>query len=184
LRIEPLGRGEGYEWDSEIKGGAIPSEFIPAIEKGVKEKMEKGIMAGFPMTDMKVVVYDGTYHDVDSSEVAFKIAGSLALEIAAKKAGMVLLEPIMNVEVSTPGEFMGDVIGDLSSKRAQIRATEERAGETVITATAPLAELSGYATKLRSLTQGRARAYIEPSHYETVPTNIADKIIAGQNGED
>jgi elongation factor G len=177
LRIEPLGRGEGYDWKSEIKGGAIPSEFIPAVEKGVKEKMDKGILAGYPMTDMKVAVYDGSFHDVDSSEIAFKIAGSMALEEAAKRAGMSLLEPIMNVEVSTPEEYMGDVIGDLSSKRAQISGTEDRAGETVITATAPLSELSGYATKLRSLTQGRARAYVEPSHYEEVPKNIEEKLI-------
>jgi elongation factor G len=180
LRIEPLGRGEGYDWKSEIKGGAIPSEFIPAVEKGVKEKMDKGILAGYPMTDMKAIVYDGTFHDVDSSEIAFKIAGSMALEEAARKAGMVLLEPIMNVEVATPEEYMGDVIGDLSSKRAQIKGTEERAGETVITATAPLAELSGYATKLRSLTQGRARAYVEPSHYEEVPKNIEEKLVAAR----
>jgi len=178
LRVEPLGRGEGYIWESEIKGGAIPQEFIPAINKGVIEKMEKGVMAGFPMTDMKVVVYDGSYHDVDSSEMAFKIAGSMAVEDAARKAVLVLLEPIMKVEVSTPDEFMGDVIGDLSSKRAQIRGSEKRGMETVINAIVPLSELSGYATKLRSLTQGRARAYIEPSHYEEVPSHIADKIVA------
>jgi len=124
-----------------------------------------------------VVVYDGSYHEVDSSEIAFKIAGSMALEAAAKKAGISLLEPIMNVEVSTPDEYMGDVIGDLSSKRAQIRGSEERAGETVITAIAPLAELSGYTTKLRSLTQGRARPYVEPSHYEEVPKNIEEKLV-------
>lgn len=182
LRIEPLGRGQGYEWKSEIKGGAIPQEFIPAIEKGVHEKMENGILAGFPMTDMKVAVYDGSFHDVDSSEIAFKIAGSLALEEAAKAADMVLLEPIMKVEVSTPEEFMGDVIGDLSSKRAQIQGTEKRGIETVINATVPLAELSGYATKLRSISQGRARAYVEPSHYEEVPSNIAAKIISQYTG--
>lgn len=183
LRVEPLGRGEGYAWDSEIKGGAIPQEFIPAIEKGVIEKMEKGVMAGFPMTDMKVIVYDGSYHDVDSSEMAFKIAGSMALEDAVRKATLVLLEPIMKVEVSTPDEFMGDVIGDLSAKRAQIRGSEKRGIETVINAIVPLAELSGYATKLRSLTQGRARAYVEPSHYEEVPSHIADKIVAaGKTG--
>jgi elongation factor G len=178
IRVEPLGRGEGYKWESAIKGGAIPSEFIPAVEKGVVEKLEKGILAGFPVTDIKVTVYDGSYHEVDSSEIAFKIAGSLAVEEAAKRANLILLEPIMNVEVSTPEEFMGEVIGDLSSKRAQIKGTEERAGETVILATAPLAELSGYATKLRSLTQGRARAYIEPSHYDSVPTHISDKIVS------
>jgi elongation factor G len=182
LRIEPLNRGEGYDWKSEIKGGTIPSEFIPAIEKGVKEKMEKGIMAGFPLVDMRVVVYDGTFHEVDSSEIAFKIAGSLAVEEAAKKAEMVLLEPIMKVEVSTPDEFMGDIIGDLSSKRAQIQGTEQKGTLTFINALVPLAELTGYATKLRSISQGRASPYMEPSHYEEVPTNIADKIIAQKFG--
>ena len=178
LRIEPLGRGQGFEFKSEIKGGAIPQEFIPAIEKGVKEKMENGILAGFPMVDMKVAVYDGSFHEVDSSEMAFKIAGSLALEEAARKAEMTLLEPIMKIEVSTPDEFMGDVIGDLSSKRAQIQGSEKRGMMTVIHALAPLAELSGYATKLRSLTQGRASAYVEPSHYDEVPKNIVDAIVA------
>lgn len=177
LRIEPLERGTGYEWKSEIKGGAIPSEFIPAIEKGVKEKMDKGILAGYPMTDLKVAVYDGTYHDVDSSEIAFKIAGSMALEQAAKSASMVLLEPVMKLEVTTPDNFMGDIIGDLSSKRAQIQGTEKRAGLTVINALAPLSEMAGYATKIRSISQGRASFYMEPSHYEEVPSNITEKIV-------
>lgn len=178
LRVEPRGRGEGFEFKSEIKGGAIPSEFIPAIEKGVKEKLENGIMAGFPMVDMLVAVYDGSFHEVDSSEIAFKIAGSLAVEEAARAAEMILLEPIMKLEVSTPEEFMGDVIGDLSSKRAQIQGTEKRGQMTVILATAPLAELSGYATKLRSISQGRASYYMEPSHYEEVPKNITQQIVA------
>lgn len=178
VRIEPKGRGEGFEYVSEIKGGAIPQEYIAPIGKGVEEKLENGILAGFPLVDVKVAVFDGSFHDVDSSEMAFKIAGSLAVEDAARKADMVMLEPIMKVEVFTPGEFMGDVIGDLSAKRAQISGNEEKAGETVIYATAPLAELSGYATKLRSLTQGRARAYVEPSHYEEVPSHIAAQIIA------
>ena len=178
LRIEPLGRGEGFEFKSEIKGGAIPSEFISPIEKGVKEKMENGILAGYPMVDIKVVVYDGSFHDVDSSEIAFKIAGSLAVEEAARRADMVLLEPIMKVEVATPEEFMGDVIGDLSSKRAQILGTEKRGQMTVINAMAPLAELAGYATKLRSISQGRAGFYMEPSHYEEVPKNITEAIVA------
>ena len=177
VRVEPLGRGEGFEFKSEIKGGAIPSEFIPAIEKGVKEKLENGIMAGFPMVDMKVAVYDGSFHEVDSSEIAFKIAGSLAVEEAVRHAEMILLEPIMKVEVSTPEEFMGDVIGDLSSKRAQIQGTEKRGMMTIILALAPLAELSGYATKLRSISQGRASYYMEPSHYEEVPRNITEQIV-------
>ncbi|EKE13520.1 MAG: Translation elongation factor G [uncultured bacterium] len=178
LRLEPLGRGEGFEFKSEIKGGAIPQEYVPAIEKGIKEKMENGVMAGFPMVDMRAVVYDGSYHEVDSSEMAFKIAGSMALEDAFKHSEPILLEPIMKVEVFTPGEYMGDVIGDLSSKRAQVSGSEEKAGETVIYAQAPLSELSGYATKLRSLTQGRARAYVEPSHYDEVPSHIAAQIVA------
>ena len=178
VRVEAKGRGEGFEFENKIKGGAIPAEFISSIEKGVKEKLEKGIMAGFPMTDIKVAVYDGSYHDVDSSDLAFQIAGSMAVEAAAKKAEMVILEPIMKVEVATPEEYMGDIIGDLSSKRAQVQGTETRGMETVINALAPLAELSGYATKLRSISQGRARAYVEPSHYEEVPKNIADEIVA------
>lgn len=178
VRVEPKGRGEGYEFKSEIKGGSIPSEFIPPIEKGIKEKLEKGILAGFPMTDILAAVYDGTYHDVDSSDIAFKIAGSMAVEAAARRADMVLLEPIMKVEVATPEEFMGDIIGDLSSKRAQIQGTEKKGVETFIYALAPLAELAGYATKLRSISQGRARAFVEPSHYEEVPKNIAEAIVA------
>src|SRR5258708_6478339 len=178
LRIEPRGRGEGFEFKSEIKGGAIPQEFISPIEKGSKEKLENGILAGFPLVDVRVVVIDGSYLDVDSSEIAFKIAGSMAVEAAARKADMVLLEPIVKVEVSTPAEFMGDIIGNLSSKRAQILGTEEKGTMTVINATAPLAELSGYATSLRSISQGRASAYVEPSHYEEVPKNITDQIVA------
>ena len=178
LRLEPMGRGEGFEFKSEIKGGAIPQEYISPIEKGIKEKMENGVLAGFPIVDMRAVVYDGSYHEVDSSEIAFKIAGSMALEDAFRKSDPILLEPIMKVEVSTPDEFMGDVIGDLSSKRAQVSGTEKKGLMTVINATAPLAELSGYATKLRSLTQGRASYYMEPSHYEEVPKNIADAVVA------
>ena len=182
LRIEPLGRGEGFEFKSEIKGAAIPNEFISPIEKGVKEKMENGILAGFPMVDIKVAVYDGSYHDVDSSEIAFKIAGSMALEQAVRAADMILLEPIMKVEVSTPEEFMGDIIGDLSSKRAQILGTDQKGIFTAINATVPLAEMSGYATTLRSISQGRASFYMEPSHYEEVPKNVTENIIAKRSG--
>ena len=178
VRVEPLGRGEGFVFENKLKGGSIPSEYVPSVEKGVKEKLEKGIMAGFPMTDVKVALYDGTYHDVDSSDIAFQIAGSMAVEAAARKADMAILEPIMKVEVATPEEFMGDIIGDLSSKRAQISGTEKKGLETFIYALAPLAELSGYATKLRSISQGRARAFVEPSHYEEVPKNIAEQIVA------
>ncbi len=183
LRIEPRGRGEGFEFVSEIKGGAIPQEFIGPIEKGVKEKLENGIMAGYPLVDIRVVVYDGSFHDVDSSEMAFKIAGSLGLQEAAKNADMALLEPIMKIEVSTPDEFMGDIIGDLSSKRANISGTEKKGMFTVITGTVPLAELHGYATKLRSISQGRASSYVEPSHYEEVPSNVTAQIVAAKGKE-
>ena len=183
LRVEPRPRGEGYEYKSEIKGGAIPQEFIPSIEKGVREKMEMGVLAGYPLVDMKVIVYDGSYHDVDSSDIAFKIAGSMAVEAAAKNANIVLLEPIMKVEVTVPEEFMGDVIGDLSAKRAQIHGSDHHGNSVIITALVPLAEMSGYVTTLRSMTQGRGSAYMEPSHYEEVPTNISDKIVAKVKGE-
>jgi len=178
LRVEPKNRGEGFEFTSEIKGAAIPNEFIPAIEKGVKEAMENGVLAGFPLVDMKAIVYDGSYHDVDSSEMAFKIAGSAALQNAVKQADIALLEPIMKVEVTTPEEFVGTVMGDLSSRRAQILGTETRGAARVITAEVPLAEIPGYTTTLRSLTQGRANYYMEPSHYQEVPKNIQAAIVA------
>jgi len=183
LRVEPLGRGEGFKFVNEIKGGAIPSEFIPAIQKGVVEKMQNGVLAGFPMTDMACYLYDGTFHEVDSSEIAFKIAGSLALEHAVREADLTLLEPIMKVEVTTPDEFMGDIIGNLSAKRAQIQGSEKKAGITVINAMAPLSELSGYATKLRSISQGRANFYMEPSHYEEMPKNLIEKMIERKTEE-
>ncbi|MEK7513730.1 MAG: elongation factor G [Patescibacteria group bacterium] len=178
LRIEPRARGEGYEFASEVTGGRIPREFISPIEKGAREAMENGVVAGFPLVDMKVIVTDGSYHDVDSSEIAFKIAGSMALQSAVKQADPVLLEPIMKAEVSTPDEFMGEVIGDLSSKRAQILGTSKRGKMTIITALVPLAELTQYVTILRSMTQGRASFYMEPSHYQEVPANITAQIIA------
>lgn len=178
LRLEPKGRGEGYEFIDAIKGGAIPREFISPIEKGVKEAMENGVLAGYPMVDMSVTLYDGTYHDVDSSEIAFKIAGSMALQNGVKQAQPLLLEPIMKVEVTTPDEFMGDIIGDLGAKRAQILGTQKRGLVTLILALVPLSELAGYATTLRSMSKGRATYYMEPSHYEEVPKNITEKIIA------
>jgi elongation factor G len=178
LRVEPKPRGEGNEFVDAIKGGAIPAEFISSIEKGVKEAMENGILLGFPMIDVKTTVYDGSYHEVDSSDIAFKIAASQALQAASKKAELTLIEPIMKVEVTTPSEFLGDVIGDLSAKRAQIMGTEERSKATIILAMAPLAELSGYATTLRSMSKGRASYYMEPSHYEEVPKNIQEQMLA------
>ncbi len=173
INIAPLGRGEGFKFTNKIKGGAIPSEFIPSVEKGVIEALEKGVYLGYPMTDLEVTLVDGSYHDVDSSDIAFKIAGSMALQDAAKRAGMVLLEPIMKLEVTIPEQFMGVAIGDVSSKRGKILGTEKRARAVVIKAYVPLAEMSGYATQIRSLTEGRGIFYMEPSHYEEVPQNIA-----------
>ena len=177
LRIEPLPRGQGREFVSEVVGGAIPREFIPPIEKGVIEKEDTGILAGYPVTDIKVTVYDGSFHDVDSSEIAFKIAASLGLSEAAKKADLILLEPIMKVEVTTPEEFLGEMIGDLSSKRAQILSSETRGNARVVIALVPLVEMHGYATAIRSMSQGRATYYMEADHYEPVPNNITQKII-------
>lgn len=176
LKVEPLGRGEGFTFVDAIKGGAIPNEFIPSVGKGVVEAMEKGVLLGYPMCDIKVTLYDGTYHDVDSSDMAFKIAGVMALQDAAKKAGISLLEPIMKMEVVVPDEFMGVAIGDLSSRRGKILGSETRGKTVIIKAYAPLAELSGYATVIRSLTQGRGIFYMEPSHYEEVPQNIVGKM--------
>jgi len=181
LRVEAKPRGEGNEFVNAIKGGAIPAEFVKAVEKGVKEGLDNGILLGYKMIDVKVTCYDGSYHDVDSNEVAFKIAASQALQAATKKAGITLLEPIMKVEVTTPSEFMGDVIGDLSSKRAQISGSEEKGLITIILAMVPLAELSGYATQLRSMTQGRASYYMEPANYEIVPKNIVEGMVSKSN---
>ncbi len=178
LRVEPKPRGEGYEFVDAIKGGSIPAEFIKAVEKGVKETLDNGVLLGYPMVDVKVTCYDGSYHDVDSSEVAFKIAASQAVQAGTKKAGISVLEPIMKVEVTTPSEYMGEVMGDLSSKRAQIMGSEERNKATIILAQVPLSELSGYATQIRSLTQGRAHYYMEPSHYEEVPRNIIEQMVS------
>jgi elongation factor G len=178
IKMEPLPRGGGFEFVDAIKGGAIPQEFIAPIEKGIVEAMENGVLAGFPLVDVKITLFDGTYHDVDSSEMAFKIAGSMALQHGVKIADAALLEPIMKVEVSTPDDYMGDVIGDLSSKRAQILGTDKRGNLTIVNAYVPLAELSGYSTKLRSMSQGRASYYMEPSHYDEVPRNITEQIVA------
>ncbi len=181
IKLEPLPRGEGFVFVNAIKGGAIPHEFIPSIEKGIREAMDRGVLLGYPVVDFKVILYDGSYHDVDSSDIAFKIAGSQAFQQGAKKAGLTLLEPIMKVEVTTPEEFMGEVIGDLSSKRAQIQGTQERGNSRIVLAQVPLSELSGYATTLRSLTQGRANPYMEPSHYDEVPKNIQEQMLAKTN---
>jgi len=183
VRIEPQEEGKGYEFIDEVKGGAIPREYIPAIGKGIAETMDKGVVAGYPMVDVKATVYDGTFHDVDSSEGAFKIAGSMAFREAAKQAGAIILEPIMKVEVVTPEEFMGDVIGDLNSKRAQIGEMGDRGNIKVIKAKVPLSEMFGYATQLRSITQGRSSYSMEFLHYSEVPRNVAEKIIGDKEGK-
>ncbi len=176
IRIEPKNRGEGVEFVNAIKGGVIPANFIPAIEKGVRETLTKGIIAGYPCTDIKVSVYDGSYHDVDSSEAAFKLAGSYAIKDAFIQANPLILEPIMKFEVATPSEFLGTVIGDLSSRRGQVGGTTEAFGFTTVAATVPLEAVRGYATVIRSLTQGRGSFYMEPSHYDPVPRDIQEKL--------
>ena len=176
IRIEPKNRGEGVEFVNAVKGGVIPANFIPAIEKGVRETLIKGIIAGYPCTDIKISVYDGTYHDVDSSEAAFKLAGSYAIKDAFIQANPLILEPIMKFEVATPSEFLGTVIGDLSSRRGQVGGTTEAFGFTTVDATVPLEAVRGYATVIRSLTQGRGSFYMEPSHYDPVPREIQEKL--------
>ena len=172
VNIEPLPRGEGFKFVNKIKGGSIPSEFIPSIQKGITNSLDKGTLLGFPVVDFQITLVDGSYHDVDSSDIAFQIAGAMALTNAVKQAGPTLLEPIMKLEVTVPEEFMGVVIGDISSKRGKILGTDKRARAVVIKSYVPLADMSGYATMIRSLTEGRGFFYMEPSHYEEVPKNI------------
>ncbi len=184
LRVEPNEKGKGFEFVSEIKGGIIPQEYIPAIGKGVKEALENGVVAGYPLVDIKVAVYDGSFHEVDSSEAAFKIAGSMAVQEAVKRANPVILEPIMKVDVITPENFMGDVVGDINSKRGQIQEIEDRgegnARVKEINCLVPLASMFGYVTQLRSMTQGRASSSMEFDHYEDVPKNVAEEIKSGE----
>ena len=176
--LEPLPRGSGVEFEDEITGGDIPREFIPPIEAGIREAAESGVLAGYPVVDFRARLVDGSYHEVDSSEMAFKIAGSLAFKEATAKARPVLLEPVMKVEAVTPEPYMGDVIGDLNARRGHIEGIEQQGNARVIRALVPLAEMFGYATALRSATQGRATHTMEPSHYEEVPTSIADEVRA------
>lgn len=178
LKLEPLEPGKGFEFVNAIVGGVVPKEYIPAAEKGIIEACGRGVIAGYPVVDIKVTMFDGSYHDVDSSEMAFKIAGSMALQDGVRKANPILLEPIMKIEVVTPEEFMGDVMGDLNSKRGQIEGMTDRSQAKVISAKVPLAEMFGYATTLRSMTQGRAYFTMEMSHYAEVPRNIAEEIIS------
>jgi elongation factor G len=178
IEIEPVEAGKGFVFENRIVGGSIPREYIPAVEKGVREAMQTGVLAGYPMVDVQVALLDGSYHDVDSSEMAFKIAGSMAFKDAVKKAKPVLLEPIMQVEVVTPEEYMGAVHGDLASRRGRIASMEARGSSQVIRANVPLATMFGYATDLRSATQGRATYTMQFARYEEVPTNLADEIMA------
>jgi elongation factor G len=181
IDMEPA-PGEGFDFVSKIKGGSVPTEYIPAIEKGVEEAMETGVKAGYPMVDIRVTLVDGKYHDTDSSEIAFKVAGSLAFKEAARRAKPVLLEPIFAVEVVTPEEFLGDVIGDLSKRRGRVEGQDRRGNALAVTGRVPLSEMFGYATDLRSNTQGRATYTMQFDSYDEVPPNIAEKIIEGRNG--
>jgi elongation factor G len=182
IDMEPNAHGAGYEFESRIMGGSIPRDYIPAVDEGIQEAMNTGVLAGYPMVDLKVALIDGSYHEVDSSDMAFKIAGSLAFKAAAQKARPVLLEPMMAVEVVTPGEFMGDVMGDLNSRRGHVDGMEQRGNAQVIGATVPLSTMFGYATDLRSTTQGRATYTMQFKHYAEVPAQIAQEIVAKVRG--
>ncbi len=182
IDLEPA-PGEGFDFINKIKGGSIPTEYIPAVEKGVEEALESGIRAGYPMVDVRVTLTDGKYHDTDSSEIAFKIAGSLALQEAARRAKPVLLEPVFSVEVTVPEEFMGDVIGDLNRRRGRIEGMEERGNAKVVRGYVPLSEMFGYVGDLRSMSQGRATYTMQFDRYEEVPPNIAEKVVEGRTGE-
>ncbi len=180
LRVEPLERGKGFEFEDKVKGGVIPREYIPAIEKGVKEAKDTGVVAGYPIVDIRATVYDGSYHEVDSSEAAFKIAGSLAFKEAVARSKPIVLEPVMKIEVRVPEQFMGEVIGDLNSKRGQIEELKDLLNLKVIDAKVPLAEMFGYSTSLRSMTQGRGSFSMEFSHYAQTPHNVVEQIKAGK----
>jgi elongation factor G len=182
INLEPA-PGEGFDFVNKIKGGSVPSEFIPAVEKGIEEALDTGVKAGYPMVDVRATLVDGKYHDTDSSEIAFKIAGSLALKEAAKRAKPVLLEPVMAVEVVTPQEFLGDVIGDLSRRRGRVEGQEPRGNALAVKASVPLSEMFGYANDLRSNTQGRAAYTMQFDRYEEVPNNLAESIVEGRTGE-
>ena len=183
LRLEPMEPGgENYEFVNDIKGGAVPKEYIPAVDKGCQEAMQSGVLAGYPVVDIKVTLFDGSYHEVDSSEMAFKLAASMGFKEGARKANAVILEPMMKVEVETPEEYMGDVIGDLNKRRGQVNNMSDRGGNKIIDAFCPLAEMFGYSTDLRSQTQGRATYSMEFDHYDEVPRNVSEEIIKKRNG--
>jgi len=178
IRFEPLPRGSGFEFVDEIFGGAVPRGFIPAVEKGLREIIQKGVLAGYPTVDFRATLYDGSYHPVDSQEIAFRLAGQLAFKKGIPEAGPVLLEPIMSVTITVPEEYMGDVLGDLNTKRARVQGMEQQRGNSIVTAQAPLAEMQRYATDLRSITQGRGIFSMEFSHYEEVPGHLVESIVA------
>ena len=178
IKMEPLPRGKGFEFVDDIFGGAIPKNWIPSVEKGIRDSAERGYLAGFPVVDFRAILYDGKYHDVDSSDMAFKIAGSLAFKEAMKQARPALLEPIMHVEVYAPDQYSGDLMGHLSGRRGKISGSESRAGNVVIKALVPFAEMLSYANELTSMTQGRGSYSMEFSHYDYVPDEIAEKVIA------
>jgi elongation factor G len=178
IRLEPTEKGAGYEFVDKIVGGVIPREYIRSVDAGIREALQTGIYAGYPMVDVRATLHDGSYHEVDSSEMAFKIAGSMAVKHAVAKADPAVLEPMMRVEVTMPGEFVGDVIGDLNSRRGHVEGMDERGSTQVVRAFVPLAEMFGYATDLRSMTQGRASYSMELSHYAEVPGNLAQELVA------
>ncbi|HJY64449.1 MAG TPA: EF-Tu/IF-2/RF-3 family GTPase, partial [Ignavibacteria bacterium] len=184
VTIEPNEKGKGFVFENKIVGGSIPREYISPVEQGIEEAMKNGVLAGYPVEDIKATLFDGSFHEVDSSEMAFKIAGSMAFKSGALKAKPVILEPIMKVEVSTPDEYMGDIMGDLSSRRGKIEGMIQRADAQVIKAMVPLSEMFGYATSMRSMTQGRAIYNMEFSHYEEVPKSISEQIIEKYKGKE
>jgi len=182
VEFEPLEPGTGFIFENKVVGGVVPREFIGPVQAGIEESMKNGVLAGFPLVDIKATIFDGSYHDVDSSEMAFKIAGSMALKAAKDKCNPVLLEPIMKVEVTVPEEYMGDVMGDLNSRRGRIEGMDARAGAQIIRSKVPLSEMFGYSTTLRSRTQGRGTYSMEISHYEEVPRSISEEIISKNKG--
>jgi elongation factor G len=181
LKLEPMEAGDGYEFVNAIKGGSVPREFIPAVDKGVQEAMAGGVLAGYPVEDVKVTLYDGSYHDVDSNEMAFKLAASMGFKEGARKANAAIMEPMMKVEVEVPEDYMGDVIGDLNRRRGQVEGMDDRAGNKIVNAFVPLSEMFGYSTDLRSATQGRATYAMEFDHYAEVPRNVSEEIIKKRN---
>jgi elongation factor G len=183
ISLEPTGPGGGYEFVDQIKGGSVPREFIPSVDAGIEDALDQGILAGYPLVDVRAILVDGSSHDVDSSEMAFKIAGSMVLQEAARKAGVKLLEPVMDVEVTTPEEYMGDVIGDLNGRRGKVEGMNQRGNSQVIKAQVPMSEMFGYATDLRSKTQGRATYSMQFNSYQDVPDSIAEQIVAHRRGE-